>query len=205
MFSPDITGKKFGRWTALSKAPSSPRGLAKWECVCECGTRRVVDSNRLVNGKSKSCGCARSAATAKAKTVHGGSYTRTYGIWSGMKTRCLNPNEKCYPNYGGRGITVCERWQSFETFLADMGEAPPGATLDRINNDGNYDPSNCRWATLEVQLNNKRSNHRIEIDGVSRTIAEWSRVTGVKESTIMSRLRYGWTKRAAVFDKVRKS
>jgi hypothetical protein len=116
-----------------------------------------------------------------------------------MLNRCRNPNQQNYYLYGGRGITVCDRWLKFEHFLADMGEKLPGMTLDRKDNEGNYEPSNCRWVDIHTQANNKRNNHVLTLDGFSLTIAQWARKTGLKRTTILERINtYGWTTEQAL-------
>lgn len=126
--------------------------------------------------------------------------TPTYESWRSMKTRCFNPNTTGYYLYGGRGVTVCERWLIFENFLADMGERPEGMSIDRFpNKDGNYEPSNCRWATETQQKRNTRRNRMVEIDGVRRCMSEWREISGIKHSTLMHRLKTGWNPRDAVF------
>lgn len=122
----------------------------------------------------------------------------TYRTWSGMIQRCKNPNEPAFNRYGGRGITVCDDWLNFEGFLADMGERPKGKSLDRIDNNGGYCPENCRWATRKEQSNNTRTNRRITYKGKTKTLAEWSRCTGIKPSTLRTRLWRGWSIRRAL-------
>ena len=119
--------------------------------------------------------------------------TANYTIWVRMRDRCSNPKNLRYGQYGGRGITVCERWQSFEDFLADMGECQAGYSIDRINPDGNYEPGNCRWASQKDQQNNRTNNHRLTMNGETRTIAEWCDLLGLSKSTVMDRLSKGWT------------
>lgn len=123
---------------------------------------------------------------------------RAYRSWAAMKSRCLNPNDSSYANYGGRGIRVCVRWMDFQAFLADMGEPPPGMTLDRERNDGNYEPGNCRWATKLQQQNNMRSNRLVEFEGRTHTIAEWSRKIGLPTHVIRKRLNRGWSIQTAL-------
>jgi len=143
-------GKKFGRWTAIGVDPQrTANGGWRVLCRCACGTERIVDGNSLRCGGSKSCGCY--------KTTHGMSKTSIYCRWSSMKQRCFNPDHSSYPNYGGRGITVCKEWRDdFVAFYAATHDPPPGRSLDRINNDGNYEPGNWRWAPPSVQAANQR-------------------------------------------------
>lgn len=155
-----FTGTEFGRLTVLEKAAV---GVNRWVCRCSCGNEVTLCANKLLSGNNKSCGCLKRSVLGDASRLHGkansritGYASRTYGIWQAMRGRCLNPNNVRWAAYGGRGIKICKRWNKFENFLADMGEAPLGLTLDRINVDGDYKPSNCRWATWLEQARNKR-------------------------------------------------
>lgn len=157
----DLTGRRFGRLTVLCRDGSNASGLAVWLCRCTCGTVTRTAGNLLRAGKAVSCGCykrensARVAAHLKRK--HGMHGSRTYRSWRSMKTRCTNPTHISYKNYGSRGITICTRWlRSFECFLADLGERPPGTSLDRIDVNGNYEPGNCKWSTPGEQSRNTR-------------------------------------------------
>lgn len=138
------------------------------------------------------------AVGSKHLVKHGMAHTPIYRLWRAMHNRCKNPNVAAYPDYGGRGIVVCERWQEFENFFADMGERPEGMSLDRIDNDGPYSPENCRWATRFEQAHNKRNLHLVTAFGRTQTISDWSRETGVKLGTIWQRLASGWAPETAV-------
>lgn len=155
----DLTGRKFERLTVLKK--SGKRGAKiLWECICECGATHFATTSDLNYGSVKSCGCLLSGKTSRnARHGHSprsGRQSQTYNSWRGMLDRCEKPNHISYPYYGGKGVTVCDRWKSFENFLSDMGNRPSGKTIDRINSDGNYEPSNCRWATIAEQNRNRK-------------------------------------------------
>lgn len=190
-------GRRFGRLTVIAFAESNPSGYV-WRCQCDCGRVTDVYARNLRGGRTLSCGCLKRETDGKHRITHGGSHHRAYHIWLGMLQRCQRRDDKAWDNYGGRGISVCDRWQSFELFFADMGEPPAGMSLDRIDNDGNYEPSNCRWATDVEQARNKRTNHRIEFAGTCLTLVEWSEKTGIKQLTILSRLRRGWSVKDAL-------
>jgi hypothetical protein len=136
--------------------------------------------------------------TMKRREKHGMCGTRVYAAWAGMRNRCENSRDQAYHNYGGRGIAVCQQWQTFAAFLSDMGEPGPGQSLDRIDNDLGYSPENCRWADKATQGRNRRTNHPITVDGVTRLLCEWAEITGIARLTIYNRLRLGWTDEQAV-------
>lgn len=198
-------GIRFGSLVVLSRftTPRRTKGtrfMAK--CKCDCGAGIDVESHNLVKGNTTKCTeCAKKTRAEKKKT-HGGSVSRkniepekyrTYTIWQAMKRRCYLETDKNYHRYGGRGIKVCDRWlDSFESFLEDMGIPDDiGLQIDRINNDGNYEPSNCRWATRFEQARNKSNSRIVEHNGKSLTISQWEEITGVKRETIAQRLSYG--------------
>jgi hypothetical protein len=208
----DMTGARFGR-LVVREFDKSPRkhSAAKWICVCDCGARISARADLLKSGVVSSCGClskeihgdiARKIGADNRTHGHTTGYagSGTYNSWMAMRARCNNPKALNYVNYGGRGIKVCERWATFENFLADMGERPSGMTLDRYpDKNGNYEPGNCRWATQEQQQRNRRDNMNIEIDGVTKTLTEWSEHCGVESRLVSVRIRkLGWSPKRAL-------
>lgn len=157
-----MINEKFGRLTVISYIGMSKNSMKMWKCKCDCGKIVEVRQGNLKNGHTKSCGCLQQEVRVTSNTTHGHTSnhknSKTFNAWVNMKKRCFDKNNKSYHNYGGRGITVCDRWMKFENFLEDMGCPSSELTLDRINTDGNYEPSNCRWATQKEQQNNRRNN-----------------------------------------------
>lgn len=198
-----LTGRVFGRLTVIDDSLPSPNGrVRKALCSCSCGSQKAIRVDHLRGGKIQSCGCLLDEIRPLTQLKHGHARKRnqsaTYGIWRGILKRCLDPTDHNYERYGGRGIKVCDRWRSFEAFLSDMGQRPSGLSIERNDNNGDYEPTNCRWATRKEQNSNKRNNHIIEHDGLSLTITEWARRSGINHSTIIGRLRRGWSPAAAV-------
>lgn len=198
----DIEGQKFGRLTVLGFM-----GDRKWLCKCDCGNQKAIAARHFKNGSTTSCGCHRIKRIKESNTTHGHTVgrevSRVYNIWLAMMQRCYDMNCKAYYNYGGRGITVCERWMKFENFLADMGEPSPGMSIDRKNNNEGYCYENCRWTTSKEQANNRRSNHLLTFKGKTQTIAQWAEETGINRATIESRInKYGWTPEQALTKKL---
>ena len=201
----DLTGRVFGKWTVLSYAGRGTRNTrhSRWHVRCECGTTTVASRNNLLNGATRSCGCAKPKGTYKG--THGYNGTSIYNIWVGIKQRCLNPNSRAFRLYGGRGIRVCLAFQSFESFLTVVGERPPGRSLDRINNDGHYSCGRCtqcvecewefnvRWATSKEQHRNCRQNRILEFDGLELPVAAWAERLNVNAPMLYARLKKGWS------------
>lgn len=157
----NIIGQVFGRLTVIN-FDYVHKGKAYWLCECKCGNRKVIVGVNLITGNAKSCGCYNSEVASKRSiernTIHGQYNSPTYNSWCSMMQRCTNKNYKRYKDYGGRGITVCNRWYIFENFLEDMGERPEGLSLDRIDNEGNYESGNCKWSISKEQSSNRRNN-----------------------------------------------
>lgn len=203
---PDISGQRFGLWTALRQSEDRLYdGVRAHECVCDCGTTRIVATNRLINGSTKSCGCMALKMSAIANRKHGLSKHRLQGTWRSMKERCYNPNAENYARYGGRGIAVCDRWRnSFEAFVLDNEAlALPGLTLDRRNNSQGYSPENCRWISRIGQANNRDNNMVLTCNGRSQTCAQWAREIGMAEQVVRKRVQAGWSDEEAILTPLR--
>jgi hypothetical protein len=195
----NIVGKKYGRLTVI-RFLGVRKGRGTWECQCECGNVTNVITDSLNSGNTKSCGCIQKDFISKRMTTHGycknHEITSEYKSWSSMNTRCYNEKATGYEDYGGRGIQVCERWKnSFENFIADMGPKPTkNHSIDRFpDNDGNYEPTNCRWATDEQQRRNKRNNRWVEYKGEVMLAADFKKLAGVTSQRFLSKLDIGWS------------
>lgn len=188
-----VAGMKFNRLTVVRLHHLNDNYQKWWDCRCDCGKTAVVFQGALRCGDSQSCGCFRNENNARLlrvrKTTHGMSQTREYFTFKAMWNRCTNPKYPLFHRYGGRGISVCERWKNFENFFEDMGVKPKGASLGRINNDGNYEPSNCRWENPKQQSNNTRRSVRI----AGKTVKALSGELGIKPETLYYRRKHGWS------------
>ncbi len=190
----DLTGQIFGRLTVIKVAQPGTRKIKlKWLCECECGNLKDIGANELIHGDTKSCGCWRKDAPKIHNKTHGMTKTTTYKTWAHIISRCTNLKHNDYKYYGGRGITVCESWRKFENFLADMGEKPERLEIDRIDNTRGYFKENCRWITHKTNCRNFRRNRLLIFKGQTRTLIEWSELTGLGESAIRHRLKRGWS------------
>jgi hypothetical protein len=187
----NIAGQRFGRLLALKPVSSNKYRRWNWEYKCDCGNVVVMDAAQVNSGQTKSCGCFRREHSRDAHTTHGKARTPAHNSWIAMRRRCLDSNNPNYPHYGGRGITICGRWSKFENFLADMGERPAGKTLDRIDNTGNYEPSNCRWATTAEQLRNQQKTLKLEWLGETLCLSEWARRHHLNASAVRDRYHRG--------------
>lgn len=205
---PILAGTRFGRLVVIGRGEPSVRPNGRLSerssCVCDCGQNAVILNSQLRSNKTKSCGCLQRDNTSAASITHG--HTRghklspEYHAWASMWSRVRDSTKHAYHRYGGRGISVCDAWKDFTVFLSDMGQRPsPLHSLDRKDNDGNYEPGNCRWATRHEQMNNVRHNRRITIDAITMTSPQWSRESGVSAATIRERLNRGWSERDAVW------
>ena len=193
----DLTGQKFGMLTFIKEVGKQGTRIT-WLVQCECGTEKMTPTHLIKNGNTKSCGCL--------ATKHSASKTKEYGVWTSMKGRCLNPNDQAYSSYGGRGITICDRWlNDFQAFLDDMGPKPAKFTVERIDNDGPYSPENCTWASREDQASNRRNTRNLTAWGETKTISRWSRDPRCKVSRSMltARIDNGWNHEISIISPAR--
>jgi hypothetical protein len=194
----DLTGQQFGLLFVMGRVANKRHG-ARWLCWCECGKSHDVDGVELRRGNVRSCGCATRSMIGAANTKHGLSRTPAYRAWAAMMNRC---RDTTHTRYGGRGITVCERWRSFDNFYADMGDPPVGMSLERKNNNSGYSKRNCVWATTAQQNKNRSNSRVVKFNGVRDTIAAHASRVGLRYDTVYKRIVYsGWTVRKALTTK----
>lgn len=196
-------GSRFNRLTLV--APTGRKNSSRspiWIARCDCGNTTEVSLYKVVGGHLKSCGCLRKETAMTNGRLHKGQGrkvdARTYKSWESMRDRCNNKNNKSFAIYGGRGVSVCEAWESFDRFLRDMGPRPLGMTLDRIDASGDYEPNNCRWATAGTQARNRRSNRLLCFDGATKPLAEWAELHGLHPATLLYRINRGWDVNRAI-------
>lgn len=193
----DLTGQRFARLFLVERVSSKP-GYVSWRCSCDCGSSTIVTTHSLRSGNTTSCGCVR-LERFRASACLPNRSGRAYRVWKDMKSRCRNNKVHNFASYGGRGILVCDKWLSFDAFYADMGEPPPGLTLERKDVNGNYDPANCCWATHRVQNNNHRKHVRVLVDGTGMNLSQACERLGLNYHTVYARMfAYGWGEQRAL-------
>lgn len=207
----DLTGLRFGRLTVLYRAENhiTPCGSVRvrWNCLCDCGNTIVVTTNSLRSSRTKSCGCLFDDTRHTAAKKHGYSHERLYGVWCSIKERCTCQTSKDFKDYGGRGIAICCEWLFYPSFRewAYANGYAEGKSIDRIDVNGGYSPTNCRWVDQKTQANNKRSNRLISHNGSTKTLAQWASETGINAETIADRLRHGWSVERALNEPPRRN
>lgn len=202
----DLTGRKFERLKVISYAGTDKSGKTLWNCECKCGNSTISYGQNLKNGTAKSCGCLQKEKLIQRSKTHGQTNSRLYQIWHDMKERTQNRNNKNYKRYGGRGIKVCAQWKKFDDFrkwALDNGYKE-NLTIERINNNGNYCPENCRWATKEEQNRNKRDNVILEYKGERKILADWAKDKGMSYACLKNRIKRGWSIEKALETPVKK-
>jgi len=186
----NLKGKRFGRLTVIDLCDRN-NGYVLWLCKCDCGNTTKVKSSKLLQGRTKSCGCLKKDNNKENANYYNIKHKRLYNIWNKMKERCCNEKNSAYPNYGGRGITICKEWaKSFQAFMswAIANGYNDNLTIDRVDNNGNYEPNNCRWATREEQANNTRANRLLSYNGKTMTLSEWAKELNVYKTTLYRRI-----------------
>lgn len=204
-FFKDLTGQRFGRIAVIRKMERP--GVTWWVCACDCGNEKSIRATSLISGHTKSCGCGQKDSVTKHGRASFDRYCAEYWIWKAMVRRTTTAKEsaKCHKDYLGRGIKVCERWRSFESFLADMGERPSDEhSIDRTNNDGDYCPENCKWSTRKEQARNRRSSKDLTFGGETLCLTEWAEKLGMSAFVLSKRIQLGWTPERALTTSVRK-
>lgn len=191
-----MIGKRFGRLTVIEEAGRNSHRFIQWKCLCDCGREKIVSGHNLRSGNTKSCGCVTKEKVKMLNYVTGQSRSRLHRIWDSMKSRCYNENVPHYHRYGARGIIICEEWRNnFKAFYdwAMSHGYTDELTIDRIDNDGNYCPENCRWVTLHEQNRNRRTNRMITFDGKTQCMSDWAKELGIKPITLLGRFSRGWS------------
>jgi len=192
-YTADLTGDRLGDLLQFHGKVKNKRGYSLWKCKCDCGNTGIFVGANL-GTRRKSCGCLLKEVNSKIHRTHGESKSREFKTWVLMRQRCSNPNSFGFSDYGGRNIKVCKRWLKFDNFLADMGRRPsPKHSIDRVDVNGDYEPSNCRWATKKEQGNNTRVNVLLALNGKTQTMTQWAEHLGFKVATLWRRLQLGWT------------
>lgn len=201
----DLTGIRYGRLTVVRRVENAKGGSSRWLCRCDCGEERIHTAGTLNYGVVLSCGCLGKEARLRSNMSHGGSKTKLYRVWNSMKDRCFRETCSGFKHYGGRGISVCAEWLDYQTFhdWAMSSGYKEGLSIDRIDVNGNYAPSNCRWVSKKVQANNTTANRVLCHNGESHTMSEWSKILGIGYSTLAKRLQDGWSVERAFTEPVR--
>lgn len=191
----DLTGKKYGRLTVIRRAENDKYNHKRYLCKCECGNEVLVAPHELVHGRTVSCGCYQRQIVSQCASTHRMSDTRIYRVWASMRARCKNKSNRDYRFYGGKGIKICEEWNEFQNFYNWAIESgyTDELTIDRIDYNGNYEPSNCRWATREVQANNTSRNRYLTLNGKTMSMADWAKSLSIPYRTLQWRLGNGWS------------
>ena len=204
----NLTGERFGKLVAIKTIGKNKNGGYLWQCKCDCGNEIIANVGNLKNGHTKSCGCLRADRCKMKFTKHGLEHTRLYGIWSDMRLRCYDEKNISYNRYGGRGITICDEWKNDIKAFYDWAMAngyKDSLTIDRIDNDGNYCPENCRWVTVKEQASNRRSNILVTHNGKTQTMKEWAHEVGIPYKAVWARMqKLGWSAERALTEPVKK-
>ena len=191
-----LENQKFGRLTVIREAGRTKSGNALWSCTCDCGGEKIVSSDGLRSGRTQSCGCIKREQNVEMFTTHGERHSSIYKLWASIKNRCYNKNAHKYADYGERGIKVCEEWETdyiaFRDWCLSNGYIK-GLTIERIDVNGDYSPSNCIFATQKIQQNNRRNNHRITYEGVTKTLSQWAEHLGMTYKMLEHRINRGWS------------
>ena len=203
----DLTSKQFGRLTVLSFQGRNKQYDSLWSCSCECGNSKVIRGGVLKNGHTRSCGCLQKESTSMSRTTHGliKENFKLYKVWIGIKQRCNNPKSSSFNDYGGRGISICEKWESkFEDFhyWAISKGYKEGLTIERVNPNGNYEPTNCIWIPKKEQSNNRTSSVVISYQGITENASYWSEKTKIPSNVITQRIRRGWSEEKTLTTKI---